>query len=197
MTVADTPIDNVVRMADAVEARVCKTCGKAKPVASFEPVTPDRRRTSCRACRRKTPKGRASVLAQRSRQYIRSRASPHKRLLACVAAAKQRATKSGVKFALDADWIAAAAQVTHCPVTGLAFDYSKSATFKNPLAPSIDRLNNSEGYTPENSRLICSWANTAKNDLSDEQFRALIFSTVAHSFGANTQALYGSGPKSR
>jgi hypothetical protein len=40
----------------------------------------------------------------------------------------------------------------------------------NPFAASIDRLDNTKGYTTENVRIVCVIANMARNVFSDEDF---------------------------
>ena len=41
---------------------------------------------------------------------------------------------------------------------------------------SIDRIDSSKGYTPDNVQLIATWVNRAKNNLSEKDFIYLISS---------------------
>ena len=41
---------------------------------------------------------------------------------------------------------------------------------------SIDRIDSSKGYTPDNVQLISTWVNRAKNNLSEKEFFYLISS---------------------
>ncbi len=55
-----------------------------------------------------------------------------------------------------------------CPVTGIQFQLSnESETKKNAYSPSIDRINSSEGYTNENTRIVIWQYNLMKGELSD------------------------------
>jgi len=75
--------------------------------------------------------------------------------------AKTRAKAAGFEFSLtpkDLDL------PTLCPVLAVPLDYSLIGNGGGPLAPSVDRINNSKGYIPSNVQ-ITSWrANKLKND---------------------------------
>lgn len=66
-----------------------------------------------------------------------------------------------------------------CPLTGIKMTYvsGKGRTYSNI---SIDRIDNSIGYVKGNVRLVCLWANTAKNDLSNEHFVNLCKMVSSH-----------------
>jgi hypothetical protein len=60
-----------------------------------------------------------------------------------------------------------------CKYSGVNLCYGKGKIFQ----PSIDRIDNSKGYTPDNIYVV-SWAiNDAKNDLSMEDFKLMIVGT--------------------
>ncbi len=59
-----------------------------------------------------------------------------------------------------------------CLYTGKYFVFEKH----HPLNFSIDRIDSSKGYTPENVQVIGSWVNKAKSNLSEEEFLSLIAS---------------------
>lgn len=60
-----------------------------------------------------------------------------------------------------------------CKYSGVNLCYGKGKIFQ----PSIDRIDNSKGYTPDNICVV-SWAiNDAKNDLSMEDFKLMIVGT--------------------
>lgn len=54
-----------------------------------------------------------------------------------------------------------------CPILGKKFVYEK----KHPLNFSLDRIDNSLGYTQNNVWIVSTWANRAKNTLSEEVFK--------------------------
>ena len=66
-----------------------------------------------------------------------------------------------------------------CPVTGKAFDLTcKGSGKKRALGPSLDRIDNSKGYTVDNTRVICLWYNLAKWNWDDEFIRNVIKETI-------------------
>lgn len=52
-----------------------------------------------------------------------------------------------------------------CAVTGLPFIFEKG---KNAFAPSLDRIDNSQGYTKKNVRAVVWMYNSAKNSFTDD-----------------------------
>jgi hypothetical protein len=50
----------------------------------------------------------------------------------------------------------------------------------HPLSPSLDRVDPTKGYLPDNTRLVCFWANVARSALADDVFRRLILRTAAN-----------------
>lgn len=62
----------------------------------------------------------------------------------------------------------------HCMLTGIRFTDEKPDGAKKKLwRPSIDRIDSSRGYTPDNVRLICVAANIALQDHGDDVFAKL------------------------
>lgn len=58
-----------------------------------------------------------------------------------------------------------------CCVTGINFDYNHSPEFRaRPFGPSIDRKDNSKGYTYDNIQIVCVIVNKAKNEYPQEFF---------------------------
>jgi len=57
----------------------------------------------------------------------------------------------------------------HCQLTGLPFDFMPTnKTYKNPRAPSLDRIDSQKGYTKENCRIVLSAVNDALGEYDDE-----------------------------
>ena len=59
-----------------------------------------------------------------------------------------------------------------CIYCGIPFKF----VAKDPMNFSIDRIDSSKGYTPDNVQLISTWVNRAKNNLSEKEFFYLISS---------------------
>jgi hypothetical protein len=60
-----------------------------------------------------------------------------------------------------------------CELTGLNFSLFRGNASKAPFAPSLDRINSSEGYTFRNVRLVCVAANFAMNEWGEPILKAL------------------------
>lgn len=56
-----------------------------------------------------------------------------------------------------------------CSLTGIPFEYYyKTGDRTPPWAPSLDRIESSKGYTPENVRLVCVAVNMALNTWGED-----------------------------
>lgn len=80
---------------------------------------------------------------------------------------------------LDIDWFVEKLNKGICEVTGLKFDFEPHPIYgKNPMAPSVDRIDSSIGYTKENSRLVIWQYNMGKAETTDEEFYQFCLSVV-------------------
>lgn len=62
-------------------------------------------------------------------------------------------------------------QEGRCVMTGVTFSLEPAkGTWRNPHAPSLDRIDLSIGYVPGNCRLITLIANVARSDFGDDAF---------------------------
>lgn len=78
-------------------------------------------------------------------------------------AAKSRARIKNIPFSITEEWIDKACQQTECPITGCVFTMGSDL----PTNRSIDMLDSNIGYIDDNIRLICNWANKARNRWGD------------------------------
>lgn len=87
-----------------------------------------------------------------------------------VKAAKKRAKEKGLEFNLDKTKITIP---KFCPVLGIEL---KPGTGSPPIdsAPTLDRKDNSKGYTMDNIEVISWRANKLKNDMTLEECKALL-----------------------
>ena len=60
-----------------------------------------------------------------------------------------------------------------CSMTGVQLSWRWEGPGTNPWAPSLDRLDNSKGYTLDNVRLVCWAFNLARGVWHDEVFHKL------------------------
>ena len=82
--------------------------------------------------------------------------------------AKSRARKKNVAFGLTIDW-AANRWTGRCDLTGIEFVTGLRGPGAKLLSPSIDRIDPSKGYVPENCRIIIWCVNAFKYDGADHQ----------------------------
>jgi len=67
-----------------------------------------------------------------------------------------------------------------CALTGTELDtQSGSLDDKNPRRASVDRIDSGKGYTKDNIRLLCHWANNAKSTYDDDLFITMCRSATA------------------
>jgi hypothetical protein len=100
----------------------------------------------------------------------RNERSPQTRRRQLFLRIRKRAEREGIEFTLryeDIVW------PQTCPVFGFAIDYHPKGS-RNHDSPSIDRLDSSRGYTPDNI-IVMSWrANWLKRDASLSELRAVL-----------------------
>lgn len=82
--------------------------------------------------------------------------------------AKQRCKKTGMEFSISVEDIIIPDE---CPITGIKLNMNsgKSGAYKN--SPSLDRINNNNGYTKENIQVISQLANSMKGAASVEELQ--------------------------
>lgn len=83
--------------------------------------------------------------------------------------AQNRARKRGLEFTLKFEDLIVP---EHCPVLGMKLEHSTGGHADN--SPSLDRVDNSKGYTQDNVRIISRRANCLKNDATLEELEAIV-----------------------
>ena len=99
----------------------------------------------------------------------------HRNAYNLLAACKERSSSREIPFDLDIDWIKN--RLSNCSVTGVPLvirDIKSKQTYGNyrdrdPMSPSIDKIDPSAGYTKDNCRVVCWWYNVCKQTWSDEE----------------------------
>lgn len=118
---------------------------------------------------------------QKERDRISSRRSYNKTkdldrtqesvLKSLVRDARKRAKRKGLDF--DLDWKLLTIP-KDCPVLGITLQINQKNKTFNPTSPSLDRFDNSKGYTKDNVRVISLRANTLKNDASLDEIKLIL-----------------------
>ena len=83
---------------------------------------------------------------------------------------RSSSTRRNIEYKLTTEDILPAVEAGVCQLTGIPFDFSPHLHKKlNPYAPSIDRINNEQGYAPGNVRVVLWLVNAALGECSDEE----------------------------
>jgi hypothetical protein len=86
--------------------------------------------------------------------------------------ARGRAQKRGLSFTLNKEWLIDQLEALsfECSVTGVQLTLENgSAKYLNPYAPSIDRMDPTKGYDPDNCRVVCLRFNHWKGEADDRE----------------------------
>ena len=88
---------------------------------------------------------------------------------------KRSAKRRGINFTLTLEWFDE--QITKpefniCAISGIEF-MNGSNGFADPFSRSLDRIDSTKGYTPDNVAWVCFRYNSWKCDLSHEEIRMI------------------------
>ena len=91
-----------------------------------------------------------------------------KRAQCLVSNCRTRARRRGIEYALDSqvDALQAIINKGKCQITGTAFNLVGGRTWNSP---SIDRIDPSKGYVPDNVRVVCHAINAAMSDWGEDK----------------------------
>ena len=104
----------------------------------------------------------------------RHRQNPIKNMLMC---AKRRAAERGLAFDLSVEDVVIPAV---CPVLGIKIEVGRGG--RAPGSPSVDRIDNAQGYVKGNIQVISWRANDIKGDATPGELRAVLAYVEAHEF---------------
>ena len=140
------------------ETRYCPHCKVVKPSIEFDEChsTSDGLQSWCRGCS-------STRLTKAPWAYL------------AFWTAKNRAKSKGIEFSLKVEDIVVPAV---CPVLGIPLYTNKGKA--GPNSPSLDRIDNTKGYTPENIQIISYRANVIKGDASVEEVRKVLSYMESH-----------------
>jgi hypothetical protein len=96
--------------------------------------------------------------------------SPEGRLRVLLWSAKSRATKFGLEFNITSEDLHIP---EYCPILGIKLNFS-AGKGNDPDRASLDRIDNSKGYTKENTRIISLRANVLKRDGTLKELEAIV-----------------------
>src|SRR5262245_36756659 len=110
--------------------------------------------------RRATPEGKA----KQREWYLKCASMPKHRMQNLIGKAKGRARRKWLVFYDGLALILKETPPTHCKCCQRKFDYSLGKGHNKGRSPSLDRVDNSDGYTLLNTAVICRRCNTLKGD---------------------------------
>lgn len=177
---------------------VCSSCGQERPHYLRKGSRAGQVLGLCLFCRKErslayyrrqsaeSPEFREKQRLKKKRQYAKNPCSSQKAKnpvqyysVSLMANTRYRAKRMGVEHTITKDWLVARLQVGLCEATGLPFDMGRSeSTHCNPRVPSIDRIDSTKGYTPENCQVVMVWYNVAKNDYIEDDILELMRAVV-------------------
>jgi len=140
-------------------SRACVQCNKERN------SRPDVKAQQLKANKRRYQEVRNPTLEQQ-RAY---RETPRGRALQMLQGVRARSKKKGLSVSITLEWLEGKLSSGVCEITGLPFDFSRVG-LKGPHAPSLDRIDASKGYVPENCRVILWALNTAFSWWGEESF---------------------------
>lgn len=151
--------------------KTCRQCGSEKPASDFYFV-PKGLLGTCKGChnaaiqRRPIDKAKQRASAKRFAQKEKVRSWAKLLLKNAVFSSRIRGLTPPT---ITETWILS--QPTTCPYLGL---HLRPSPLKSLWQPSLDRIDNAIGYTPENTQLTSLAWNYLRNDLSiDEALRVI------------------------
>lgn len=186
---------------DATILRRCNKCAQSKPLDDFyrKQNSPDGRQSVCKVCTKKYhgryyQTNRVHILEQ---QVIKHQANPeikrrratvrrgtyHKtaigRTTLLIDTAKKRAKQKQLVFAITKEHVLPLLVAGKCQQSGFRFELQvRQNSFRNPFAPSIDRIDNTRGYEPDNIQLVCNMFNSGKGEHNELDFIAMCVSVA-------------------
>jgi hypothetical protein len=174
----------------------CNKCNLDREVEDFPPNGNGGRRTICKFCNRiadklrreKNPNAckeryardkvrmlsRTRIWANKNKEQIRARrferyANNIPKVL--LKTSLHRAKTKGMEHTLKLEDIKIP---ENCPVLGIPLLYEKSNGMPRHNSPSIDRIDNTRGYTKDNIVIVSRRANVLKNDASVEELKKIV-----------------------
>ena len=142
-------------------SKMCFECRNVLPASEFykTPYHRDGLYSICKPCRR----------SRMSRNYAKSASGPEGLARIVFCSIRQRSRRRGWSDHLTMQQVCdLLTSSRNCSLTGLRLRWSSDP--KDPLAPSIDRIDSSLGYVVKNCRLVAYCVNIALSDFGDEVF---------------------------
>lgn len=176
-----------------MNTKQCTKCAEVKPIDAFHMRNDKKtvnRQAQCKLCinaRMRIYSALPHVVAKRAAYHLATRHNPEYkadnirrgrefyasqigRAKTLLKGIERRAIRHAELSDVDLSFILDALTLGVCQVTGIPFQFEPHATYgKNPYAPSVDRIDNSKGYTKENTRLVLWQVNLMHGEMTDAE----------------------------
>lgn len=151
----------------------CKPCSVCKQSLHVDHFSRDRQtftgyKSTCRQCvkQRVSHKTLYQTIDYRARYIFNG--------------ARHRANKKNLPFDLQVVNIEILLRYGRCAKSGFVFDLNVVQDMqRNPFGPSLDRIDNRFGYTPDNIQMVCNLYNIGKGESPELDFIALCLAVAA------------------
>ena len=147
------------------QSKTCSECGTSKPLSEFykHQTSADRYRPRCKICCRKAVRKRyeaPEIKEQAAKTHAIYRTKKRAKVLCNLA--RFRAKEKGIAYELHSheQEIQEIIDQGTCQLTGIPFNLEGGKTWDSP---SLDRIDNSLGYTRENTRAVLYCVNIMAN----------------------------------
>lgn len=165
------------------EKRICPNCGTVRTVDVKNDVIVKRRTYFCDACNsilslpEKKRILKATYPEYKERYKKLSKESYRRNFIHnMVSKAKQRAKKYGYEFNIENSDI----QIPElCPILEVSFVLGDKGNYE--YTPTIDRIDNTKGYTKDNIQIITKKANSMKNSASIQELKTFCKNILRYS----------------
>lgn len=108
-----------------------------------------------------------SYRAKRSEQFGAWRTTVEGRSSQLLRSAQKRAKDRGTECTITREWVVEKLRAGVCELTGLPLIFV-TGLGRSAFSPSIDRIDQTKGYTPENSRVILTAVNIGRGEWDDD-----------------------------
>ena len=171
-------MSNVLKLAQFT--KICNSCKEEKPFSDFtkNKAAPDGLQYKCSSCDVAYQKKRRAENPQQQLDYQRSyqknkRKDYNYRLQMLINASKQRAKNKNREHNITVEDIKAIYPLNGCcPIFGMKLEFNSAGFREN--SPSIDRIDSTKGYTPDNIQIISWKANRIKGYASTQELEMLL-----------------------
>lgn len=155
---SNEPLQSVV---ETKPTKKCTKCGEVKSTTEFskDAASKDKLKCYCQECDREYKKQRYESMS--TKQY---------KIDCMYTAAKKRAKNKGLEFTITREDIVIPEV---CPCLGVPIHlkpYTREGKATcNPYSPSLDRIDNDKGYTPDNVWVVSHFANVIMSSATPKQ----------------------------